>query len=385
MLIAPTIRSKELIKSGLTNIKIRISHKGDTRYLSTKYYILPEHWINGQVSEKNINSTFINIELKKILVEYESKLIKVNPNIMTIRRLVELLAVREDLRDFTSYFERYIDEKALINHRTSEIYQATLTKITKFDKRNPLMFEDINSGWLTRFNQSMVREGLKSNTKSMAFRNIKAVINHAINNDVISMTLYPFRRFNVNKETSDPNKGIIPEAKFLTVEQIRMIRDFKSDWPVITLAQRTFMLSFYLIGINNDDLYHLDAVTKNGRVKYTRAKTHRDYSIKLEPETRELMTILAGKKNLLCYPEIYPNVRSMTLSINKALKKILPGLTMYSGRRSWSTIGHNKCGASIELVAQALGHIKKNVTEGYVLREEDTVEGLNRKVLDAIK
>ena len=371
----------------MTNIKIRISHKGDTRYLSTKFYIVPEEWVVGQVSEKNINAAFINLELKKILVNYEAKLLNLNLDKLPIRRIVELLSVKSNVSDFTAYFEKFIDEKATDNYRTSEIYTATLNKIQKFDKRNPLMFEDINAGWLMKFKQSMVREGLKPNTKSIALRTIRAVINHAINNDVIPLNNYPFKRFNIRKETADPDNESDSEMKYLTIDQIKEIRDFKADFPILALARDTFMLSFYLIGINNDDLYHLESVTGNGRIQYTRAKTHRKYSIRLEPEARELITKLKGKKSLLCYSETYETTHAMTHSINKALKKIIPGLTMYSARRTWGTIAYNECSASMDQIAQALGHKNKTikeVTEGYVKKKPEITDDLNRQVLDCL-
>ena len=377
MLITPTVRSKEIIKSGLTNIKIRISHKGDTRYISTKFYILPEQWVDGQVTDKNINADFINLEIKKILIDYESKLIKVNPDRLPIRRIVELLSVREDVSDFTAYFNLFIEEKEGINHRTAEIYQATLNRIKKFDKRNPLMFEDITPGWLLKFEQFMVKEGSRPNTSSIVFRNIRAVINHAINNEVIGLNSYPFRRFKIKSEAT--------ESRNLSIAQIKEIRDFQTEWPVLALARDTWMLSLYLIGINNDDLYHATTITGNGRLQYTRAKTHRKYSIKLEPEAKELLTKIKGKKSLLCFSETYDSVHAMTHSVNKALKKILPELTVYHARHSWSTLAINSCKASMDDVAAALGHSKKTVTSIYVNRDPAIVDKLNRQVLDCLK
>lgn len=379
MLIAAATR-KRFIKSGMTNVKIRITHKGESRYLATKYYVLPDQFADGQVVNHQ-SSIFINLQLKKIILDYEEKLIKVNIKTLPISRIVELLTSKEEPNDFIAYYNKFIDEKESINHRTAEIYTESLAKIQKFDKRIPLLFEDINPGWLFRFETWMNKTGVKSaNSRAIIFRNIRAVINSAINNDIIPQNLYPFRRFRI-KEEDTLQKG-------LTIDEIKAIRGYQTRWPVEALARDTFMLSFYLIGINNNDLYNIEAITGNGRITYFRAKTGRKYSIKLEPEARELIERLKGTKHLLIYPEIYDNVHAMTHSVNKALKKIQDELTMYHARHTWGTIARKECKASIDDIGTALGHTKKGgkkTTWGYIKEDENVSDKLNRQVLDCLK
>lgn len=378
MLIALTIKNNRQIKSGLTNIKIRISHKGESRYVSTKYYILPGQWKDGQVVD-NINAKIINIELSQLMLNCQRKLLNIDPNKTAISRLVELLTLKTEINDFSNYFERFIIEKEGGNHRTAEIYAATLEKIKKFDKRDPIMFEDVTPGWLFRFESFLKKQGLSTSSVAISLRNVRAIINHAIDNEVIGQNLYPFRRFKIN----NPKQGDIKQ-KGLAIEQIKKIRDFETDWPVISLARDVWMLELYLIGINNDDLYHAETITGNGRLTYSRAKTGRKYSIKLEPEAKELMTKLKGKKSLLCLSEKYSSVHAMTQSLNKALKKIMPELTMYHARHSWATVAFSEC-KSMDMVGASLGHSKKNVTSGYVNISQDSIDKLNRSVLDCLK
>ena len=49
-----------------------------------------------------------------------------------------------------------------------------------------------------------------------------------------------------------------------------------------------FKLIFFLCGINIGDLCKLTEL-RYGRVEYVRAKTHRPYSIKVEPEALEII------------------------------------------------------------------------------------------------
>jgi len=376
MNISPAIKKTEVTKNGKVNIKIRVSHKGDSRFISTQFFIEPSQFkANGTVSSDHPNAAFINVELKQLVLNYEKKLLNVDYHNFHVNRIVELLNEKAAVNDFSAYFEKFIAEKKQINIRTSEIHQATLNKIKKFDPRWPLMFEDINAGWLRKFENSMTKEGAKVNAAAIHFRNIRTVFNSAIDNEAISLNIYPFRRFKI--------KSAETEKRSITIEQLKAIRDFKTSWEITALARDFFMLSFYLIGTNNGDLYNLKAITGD-RITFSRAKTHRMYSIKVEPEAEILIKQLQGKKNLLMVSEHYETVRKMTHQINKALKRIMPDLTMYHARHTWATIAKNNVRASDEDIAAALGHSRKTVTEIYINRDPAIVDRLNREVIDCL-
>ena len=376
MIITPAIKNSVVNKSGKANIKIRISHRGVSRFIATDYYVEPTMFKeNGTVSSDHPNAAFINVELKQLVLNYEKKLLNIDYQNFHVNRIVELLTEKAAINDFSAYFEKFIAEKKQINIRTSEIHQATLNKIKKFDLRWPLMFEDINAGWLRKFENSMTKEGAKVNAAAIHFRNIRTVFNSAIDNEAISLNIYPFRRFKI--------KSAETEKRSITIEQLRAIRDFETSWEITALARDFFMLSFYLIGTNNGDLYNLKTITGD-RVTFSRAKTHRKYSIKVEPEAAILINRLKGKTNLLMVSEHYETVRKMTHQVNKALKRIMPGLTMYHARHTWATIAKNNVRSTDEDIAAALGHSRKTVTEIYINRDPAIVDRLNRKVIDCL-
>lgn len=403
MNISPAIKKTEVNKSGKVNIKIRVSHNHDTRFIATKYYIDLNEWkANETVSSDHPNAAFINNELKKIVFAYEQKLFDVKYENWHVNRIVELLTDPAAINDFTAYFERFIKEKQTINAGTAELYQRTLNKIEKFEKRKPLMFEDITAGWLKKFEAWMKKDELKPNSIAIFMRQIRAVFNNAIDNEVIGLNVYPFRRFNILQEPT--------VKRSITLEQLKMIRDYQTKWNITALARDFFMLSFYLIGMNSDDLYHAKEISKDGRLNYTRAKTHRPYSIKVEPEAMAMIEKLKGEKSLLMLSEHYRTVHDMTLSLNRALKLIMPGLQVYSARHTWATVAKNYIFKesetliiskedptkniiqknrehviiSNEQIGDALGHTRKSVTEIYIDRDPAIVDKLNRDVLDCL-
>jgi len=79
MNISPAIKKTEVTKNGKVNIKIRVSHKVASRFIATEFYVEPSHFKeSGTVSSIHSNSSFINLELKQILLAYERKLIRMS-------------------------------------------------------------------------------------------------------------------------------------------------------------------------------------------------------------------------------------------------------------------------------------------------------------------
>jgi hypothetical protein len=118
------------------------------------------------------------------------------------------------------------------------------------------------------------------------------------------------------------------------------------------------MLTFLLIGINPVDLLQLhDKDIIDGRVEYTRQKTKRLYSIKLEPEAEQLIAAYKGDKYLISPLDRYKSYDDYLHRVNLALKAIShnPDITSYWARHTWATIA-----ASLDIpketIAAALGH-----------------------------
>lgn len=141
-----------------------------------------------------------------------------------------------------------------------------------------------------------------------------------------------------------------------------------------------------LIGINVVDLCNLTEIV-DGRIEYDRAKTHKPYSVKVEPEALALIEKYKGEKHLLNFTDNYANYRHFYNNLCKGLNSIksksgIKTLTSYWARHTWATIAYNDCGISKDVIAQALGHSNGTVTDIYLNKEQRLVDEANRKVLD---
>lgn len=275
---------------------------------------------------------------------------------------------------FAPYFLNFSERKG--NKRTREIYLATLSRMKAYDPQlNERHFEDITIRWLTDFDGFLSKTASSQNARNIHFRNIRTVINAAIDEEQTSH--YPFRRFKIRPT---PTK-----KRSLSVENIQKVFNAEGleDWEVKYLD--FFKLSFMLIGINVIDLCNLSEIT-DGRIEYVRAKTHKPYSIKVEPEALEIIERHNGARLLLDFSDNYANYRHFYNNLCKGLKSIkdklgLKELTSYWARHTWATIA-----ASLDIpkdtIAAALGHGGNTVTDIYIDFDRRKVDEANRRVLD---
>lgn len=286
---------------------------------------------------------------------------------------------------FVDIFKEFADSH---NESTKELYYYSLRRIEQFDKYiSTRSIDEIGIPWLTRF-ESWLAQTNSKNARNILLRNIRAVFNYAL--DCEYTTNYPFRRFKIRPEAT--------RKRAMTVEQLRSLAVYPvEDYQVF--YRDMFVLMFCLIGINVVDLYSLGGIV-DGRVEYRRAKTHRLYSIKVEPEAQAIIDKYHGTKNLLCIADRWTTHSQFGKQMNKALKRmgemqrvgrggkkvfepIVPGLTTYWARHTWATIAAS-LDVPKETIAHALGHGNDTVTDIYIDFDKRKVDEANRKVLDFV-
>lgn len=282
---------------------------------------------------------------------------------------------------------------------TRGVYNHTLDKIGKSHDLEILTFEDITLPWLRAWENTLRADGLAINTISIHFRNLRAIFNRAIDDEVISQSCYPFRKFKIKSERT--------KKRALTIEQLCILRDY--DCQEHQRKYRDiFILMLYLLGINSVDLFDLKEIS-NGRIEFRRAKTGRLYSIKVEPEAMNIIQQYKGKNYLIDVCDTYKNYSDFRKRMNKNLQEIgpmelvsnkakdplyvkknkkhvtslFPDLTTYWARHTWATIA---AGLDIpkETIAAALGHGGNSVTDIYIDFDNKKVDQANRLVIDYI-
>lgn len=282
---------------------------------------------------------------------------------------------------FEVRFQIFMNSKS---GRTKQIYQRTFRQMRVYTKKgfSLLRFEDITKDWLTRFESYLIEKGLAKNTRNIHFRNIRAVFNDAIDNEVT--TSYPFRKFKIKPEPT--------RKRSFTVEALRKVLTAKLP-PGLELYRDFFALSFYLVGINIVDLCGLSCIDE-GRVNYIRAKTHKPYSIKVEQEALDIINNHKGTDHLLYILDHYKSYRTFYTRLYKGLHEIvtelnniddgivIKELSTYWARHSWATIA-SSLDIPKDTIAAALGHDMGNSTTAiYIDFDRTKIDEANRRVID---
>lgn len=388
------ILDKRAAKEGkAAPLKISICHDRQTSLISLNVYVLPHQW--DAVTEKVVehpNQLQLNAFIGGRKVEVEKVLISLlDDEIISGMRAKDvkdyILAKispkeekaekpKEDPNTFLKWFDRFTERK---QGRTKAIYEATRGRLVAWLGEKALAkvkFEDIKISWLEGFEDFMART-CKANSIAIHMRNIRTVVNYAIDNEIT--TTYTFRRFKIKSEAT--RKRDFDVATLRRIFSAQGLEEWEEKY------RDFFALTFMLIGINVVDLCNLDKMV-GGRVNYIRAKTHRPYSIKVEPEALALIDKYSGEKHLLNYLDGCVNYRHFYNNLCKGLRSVkdklgLSELTTYWARHSWATIA-----AELDIpdavISQALGHGSDTnpTTAIYIHRNDKKVDDANRKVLD---
>lgn len=383
-------------------LKIVFSKKRTSALMSAGISIEPCYWdkdkqkIIDHPNEKRLNLYIskLYIRIENTLIDLEEKGALAGLDAQAIKTKVsDIVFPKEGSKGDTLFmdcFQSFIDSKT--KSRTKEIYTQTMKRIKEYCKEwSTLTFDDIDKNWLESFNRFLSRTSPSVNARNIHFRNIRAIFNKAITDEVT--TLYPFRRFKIKNEPT--------MKRSLSVQQLR---DFFAcePWHTYREYQDVFKLIFLLCGINLVDLFSLtDENVINGRIEYKRSKTGKRYSIKIEPEASEIISRYKGENYLLNIHDRYKSHKDYMQHLNRGLSKIgfITGkqkngvpimkpickeLTTYWARHSWATIAA-ELDIPKETIAAGLGHnIGSPITSIYIDFNLKKVDEANRRIIDYI-
>lgn len=377
---------------GLYPIQFLLSSKGKVTTVGTGVNIRPEHW-NGEVNKavlpKCPNARAINESIESLFFKYTNTLRNlendgklVGKSVTEIKKLLVEVRSGSSKESLTDYFSRYAESRR--TEKSREVYRYTLKTIRAFDNEE-VPFEKVNVIWLKAFDAHLEKQGVGINTRAIHFRNLRAVFNSAINEDLIGLEYYPFRKFKIASSRKD--------KEALTEEQLQRLIAYDTPYPFRRTARDLFLLSFYMCGMNLVDLYHLDRL-HDGRAHFVRTKTSgkniNPVSILVQPEAAEIIARYAGAEHVLRFIEERATYDTFIHQVQRALRHIakelgIEGLTFYWARYTWATLA-DKLGISEKEISKGLGHVDTSIAgKFYISYDWTKVDRANRTVLDYIK
>ena len=401
--------ARRLDKAGRGHVRVRITKGGKTAMFSLGFGLLPSEWKNEAIV-KHPDADALNAALSiykgsinKAILELSTLGLFHGKNAKEASILIQDKLFPDRAEKRKKQNQKLIEDKLSIlglfstvialksNSGTQRLYQDTMNKIKAFleDPASTDFSQNINrinKPWMESFEQFCLRTE-RQNTASRHLRDIRSVINYAIDEGLTSN--YPFRKFKIKKvETID---------KSFSSEELRELFNHTCYPGFEQESVDIFKLMFCLIGINCVDIANAKLINK-GRLEYVRAKTKKPYSIKLEPEALDIINRHQGTNNVLNILERIPNYKTYFNRLAKTLRKvgmvrvpgkkstgnaILPDICTGSARTSWATIAQEELDIPRDVISAALGHNVVDVTSTYLRTNwRKKVDAANRAVLD---
>lgn len=366
------------LADGTHRVRIAISHKGDTRYIVTRFSVSDEkNFKNGRVTGPN--ASIVNRKLSALLNDYYDRLDEIETAYYSCAQLKDILENKHiNITLISQAFDQYIKVLA-------EKGSLSSVKLYRQTKQNWLDYGDIPLNTICantiRTFSNFLAKKYGNTTQNMHLSRSKAVLNYMINEGYVTYNLHPYRGF------------IMPSCKVRHIDQsiqtIRMIRDAVIDNVVISRCRDVFMLSYYLGGMNVADMVRID-FSDMSEVSFERKKTEnkklgdKTISFTIPPEAYPIILKYRDNNGYLKFHKS-PNQVDLIASECVRLKKYfgIKNLMFYSARKSFAQHAYD-LGISIETIEYIIGHSMKSNRPvfSYVRVMRKHADEAIRKVLD---
>ncbi|MBP6091056.1 MAG: site-specific integrase [Crocinitomicaceae bacterium] len=273
-----------------------------------------------------------------------------------------------------------------------KVYQQSLNTIRQ-ELNLDIPFSGLSFKDVMNLENKLYKRGMSVNGASVYLRSFRAVCNKAINQDIVNLEWYPFRKHKMKKQKTVPRVLTIDEIKRYFALNLSPTDSSYKYWNIGKLI-------FMLRGINMRDLMLLrpDCV-KNGRIIYRRAKTGKLYSIQITPEITATIATFTPNETLLglitpshlTADDKINHFKQKVKVTNKHLKKIgviiavSEPISTYVFRYTYANVA-KQLGYSKDLIAEALGHSYGNTVTSIYLEQfdNDVLDKMNQELISAV-
>lgn len=388
--LKPVIVPAKVLKGGKHKVRIALSHNSETRYIVTDIVIdSSKEFKDGQIVKRD-DAASKNTKLRKLLQEYQKNADEIN-NIECLA-CSELLNVilqkdKQKNRTISSVFQEYI-KYANIKPLSITAYESSFNSIKEFTGPS-LLVEHINHRTVVSYDKWLREHNLSSNTIKARMVLLSTIINYSQRCQYAEYHINPFSGYKI------PDPTI--QQSWLTVDEVKAIRDIDSTQKWIIRCRDVFMLSYYLGGINICDLVKINFNLPNDVLRYVRTKTDRKTKInkfvefEIPEEAKQIINKYKGIDGKLCLQKNQEKnlMRSFFRRTFPLLGKLagIEHLIYYSARKSLSQHAF-LLGVNTSVIDYILGHkIGKAGSSlySYIEVTPDMATKAVRKVLDNLK
>ncbi|WP_368108023.1 site-specific integrase [Bacteroides stercoris] len=356
-------RKKQLNKQGMALVQAEALLNQQKVYFKTNIYLKPEHW-DKQTSQV-CNHPQAN-DLNTMLFEFVLHLQAIELSLwkrgipVTLSLLKNAIKKDKPVNVTFPVFARIYVQESDRKRSTKENLLTTITVLQEF--RPGLDFKDITYTLLRDFEVHLKEKGNSVNTIAKHLRQLRTLVNEAINQGYIPSDAYPFRKFKIKQE-----KG---RKEFLTPDELRKLENLQVSDKRLRHVLDAFLFCCYT-GLRYSDFCQL---TPENIIRVNGKRWLYFKSVKTDVEIRLPLHLLFEGKALAVlerydivtdFAKIGPNSEANKhLAQLSALARIRKHITYHTARHTCATLLVHQ-GVPITTVQKLLGHTSVRTTEVY--------------------
>ena len=355
-------RKKQLNKQGTALVQVEALLNQRKVYFRTNLYLKPEHWNSRNAQVDNHPQAH---DLNSMLFEFVLHLQAIELSLwkrgipVTLSLLKDAIKKDKPVNVTFPVFARIYVQESDRKRSTKENLMTTITVLQEF--RPGLDFKDITYTFLKDFEVHLKEKGNSVNTVAKHMRQLRTLVNEAINQGYIPSDAYPFRKYKIKQE-----KG---RKEFLTPDELKRLENLDVDKKLRHVLD-AFLFCCYT-GLRYSDFCQL---TPENIIRVNGKRWLYFKSVKTDVEIRLPLHLLFEGKALAVlerydivtdFAKIGPNSEANKyLAQLAAFARIRKHITYHTARHTCATLLVHQ-GVPITTVQKLLGHTSVRTTEVY--------------------
>lgn len=355
-------RKKQLNKQGTALVQVEASLNQRKIYFKTNIYLKPEHW------DKRTSQVIVHPQandLNAMLFEFVLHLQGVELALWK-RGVPATLSLLKDAmkknRPVNVTFPAFAKEYVTHSDRRESTKENLYTTITVLQEFRPgLDFKDITYTFLKDFEVYLREKGNGINTVAKHLRQLRTLVNEAINQGYIHADAYPFRKYKIKQE-----KG---RHEFLTPDELKKLENLEINDRKLRHVLDAFLFCCY-VGLRFSDFCQLipaNFIRVNGKkwLHFKSVKTGIELRLPLHLLFEGKALSIMDKYDITEFANLGSNSETnKVLAVITGMARIKKHVTYHTARHTCATLLIHQ-GVPITTVQRLLGHTSVKTTEVY--------------------
>ena len=386
--INATLIKGKVRKNGKSTVFVSVSHKGETRFISTGLTVDSEVNLRNNKIVRCQGAELLNLKLQTIIERYEHALLDFDPSLYTCQELVSIFKNRNHIKSgntIAGALETYC--QTLDKEKTRRIYTLSIKRFKDhIGKDIPLAA--IMPQNIQEFHNRLMSEKKSQTTINIYMTCLKIVIDHAIKLKIVKYSVHPF-------EVYKKPKSNVRDLD-ISVNELQRIRDLNPRKYSMKVTRDIFMLSYYLCGMNLSDMLDYN-FRKKTQMQYVRHKTEHTKTgnnqtcFTIQPEAASIIKRYMKPNGMLEFGKyntrakidnlLHRNIMAMASEAN-----INKYISFYTARKSFAQHGF-ELGIPLETIEYCIGQSMKRNRPifNYVKIMSKHADVAIRQILDNLK